>query len=49
MTFASVCWTYTVFIYDCTLLPEHRVVRGGDSSIDSYIVPLLCIGQREQH
>jgi len=25
-------------------MPDRRVVRGGDSSIDSYIVPLLCIG-----
>jgi len=28
---------------------DRGVVRGGDSSIDSYIVPLLCIGQAEQH
>ena len=25
-------------------MPDHGVVRGGDSSIDSYIVPLPCIG-----
>ena len=30
-------------------MPDHGVVRGGDSSIDSYIVPLPCIGQAEQH
>ena len=28
-------------------MPDRRVVRGGDSSIDSYIVPLPCIGQAE--
>jgi len=26
-------------------MPDRRVVRGGDSFIDSYIVPLPCIGQ----
>ena len=30
-------------------MPDRGVVRGGDSSIDSYIVPLSCIGQAEQH
>ena len=30
-------------------MPDRGVVRGGDSSIDSYIVPLLCIGQAEQY
>ena len=30
-------------------MPNRGVVRGGDSSIDSYIVPLPCIGQVEQH
>jgi len=30
-------------------MPDHGVVRGSDSSIDSYIVPLSCIGQAEQH
>ena len=33
-------------------MPDHGVVHGGDSSIDSYIVPtvpLPCIGQGEQH
>jgi len=30
-------------------MPDRGVVRGGDSSIDSYIVPLPCIGQVEQH
>ena len=30
-------------------MPDRRVVRGSDSSIDSYIVPLPCIGQGEQH
>jgi len=30
-------------------MPDREVVRGGDSSIDSYIVPLPCIGQAEQH
>ena len=29
-------------------MPDLGVVRGGDSSIDSYIVPLPCIGQVEQ-
>ena len=28
---------------------DRRVVRGSDSSIDSYIVPLSCIGLAEQH
>jgi len=28
---------------------DRGVVRGVDSSIDSYIVPLSCIGQAEQH
>jgi len=28
---------------------SRRVVRGSDSTIDSYIVPLPCIGQAEQH
>ena len=40
---------YTVFICDCTHMPEHGVVRGSDNSIDSYIVPLSCIGLAEQH
>jgi len=30
-------------------MPDRGVVRGGDSSIDSYIVPLPCKGQGEQH
>jgi hypothetical protein len=30
-------------------MPDHGVVRGSDSSIDSYIVPLSCIGLTEQH
>ena len=30
-------------------IPDRGVVRGGDSSVDSYIVPLPCIGQTEQH
>ena len=30
-------------------MPDCGVVRGSDSSIDSYIVPLSCIGQAEQH
>jgi len=30
-------------------MPDRGVVRGGDSSIASYIVPLPCIGQAEQH
>jgi len=30
-------------------MPDRGVVRGGDSSIDSYIVTLSCIGQAEQH
>ena len=28
---------------------DRGVVRGSDSSIDSYIVPLLCIGLAKQH
>jgi len=28
---------------------DHGVVRGGDSSVVSYIVPLPCIGHAEQH
>jgi len=38
--------------YLSTIVPymtDHRVVRGGHSSVDSYIVPLLCIGQAEQY
>jgi len=30
-------------------MPDRGVVRGSNSSIDSYIVPLLCIGLAEQH
>jgi len=30
-------------------MPDRGVVCGGDSSVDSYIVPLPCIGQVEQH
>jgi len=30
-------------------MPDRRVVRGSDSSIDSYIVPLSCIGLAEQY
>jgi len=30
-------------------MPDRGVVRGGDSSVDSYIVTLLYIGQAEQH
>jgi len=30
-------------------MPYREVVRGSDSSIDSYIVPLSCIGLAEQH
>jgi len=30
-------------------MSDRGVVRVGDSSIDSYIVPLPCIGQAEQH
>jgi len=30
-------------------MSDHRVVRGGDSSVDSYIVPIPCIGLAEQH
>ena len=30
-------------------MPHRGVVRGGDSSTDSYIVPLPCIGQVEQY
>ena len=30
-------------------MPDRDVVRGSDSSIDSYIVPLSCIGLAEQH
>ena len=38
--------------YLSTIVPymsDRGVVHGGDSSIDSYIVPLPCIGQAEQH
>ena len=30
-------------------MPDRGVVRGSDSSIDSYVVPLSCIGLAEQH
>jgi len=30
-------------------MPDRGVVRGSDSSIDSCIVPLSCIGLAEQH
>jgi len=30
-------------------MSDRGVVRGSDSSIDSYIVPLSCIGLAEQH
>ena len=30
-------------------MADRGVVRGGDSSIDSYIVPIPCIGKAEQH
>ena len=30
-------------------MPDRGVVRGSDSSIDSYIVPLSCIGLAEQY
>jgi len=30
-------------------MPDRGVVRGSDNSIDSYIVPLSCIGLAEQH
>jgi len=30
-------------------MPDRGVVHGGDSSVDSYIVPLPCIGQAEQY
>ena len=30
-------------------MPDRGVVHDGDSFVDSYIVPLLCIGQAEQH
>ena len=30
-------------------MPDSGVVHGDDSSVDSYIVPLPCIGQAEQH
>jgi len=30
-------------------MPDRGVVPGSDSSIDSYIVPLSCIGLAEQH
>jgi len=32
-----------------TYMPDRGVVRGSDSSIDSYIVPLSCIGMAEQY
>ena len=30
-------------------MPDHGVVCGSDSYIDSYIVPLSCIGLEEKH
>lgn len=30
-------------------MPDRWVVRDSDSFVDSYIVPLSCIGQAEQH
>jgi len=30
-------------------MPDRGVVRDGDNIVDSYIVPLPCIGQAEQH
>jgi len=30
-------------------MPDRGVVCRGDSSIDSYIVTLSCVGQAEQH
>ena len=30
-------------------MPDRGVVRDSDSFIDSYIVPLACIGLAEQH
>jgi len=30
-------------------MPDRGVVRGSESSIDSYIVPISCIGLAEQH
>jgi len=30
-------------------MPDRGVVCGGDNFVDSYIVPLPCIGQAEQH
>ena len=30
-------------------MPDREVVRDSDSFIDSYIVPLSCIGLAEQH
>jgi len=38
---------YLSAIVPCML--DRKVVRGSDSSIDSYIVPLSCIGLAEQH
>jgi len=30
-------------------VPDRGVVRGSDSSVDSYIAPIRCIGLAEQH
>ena len=46
------CVGVVLIPYLPTIVPymlDRGVVRGSDSSIDSYIVPLSCIGQVEQH
>ena len=42
--YPSVQW-----VNDKYCMPDRGVVRGSDSTIDSYIVPLSCIGLAEQH
>jgi len=46
------CVGMVLISYLCAIVPymtDRGVVRGSDSSIDSYIVPLSCIGLVEQH
>jgi len=52
----SETWQYCVGVvpipYLSTIVPymsDRGVVCGGDTSIDSYIVSLPCIGQAKQH
>jgi len=46
------CVGVVLIPYLSTIVPhmsDRGVVRGSDNSIDSYIVPLSCIGLAEQH